>query len=406
MDLLTHLTTATTTTTHLPIHCIETHTSGEPTRIIISGYPPLSGSTLLRKRADAKTNQDHIRRRLLLEPRGHFDMYGAILIQDTELTRSGEADIGVLFCTNDGYSTMCGHATIALGRVLLDMHDLSVFPNRERVKIDLESKTAALRLHAPCGVVDVIVPVNDDASRSDPSRPISFISVPSFATGISINIPLPPEHRWPELGSRNAVNADFAYGGAFYCLISATELGFANGLLIPDFEAFNRATRLLKAAVNANPDLRTLFAHPEHQDLGFLYSVMIVDSTLGTFARGPRRAETGLCYFADQQVDRSPTGSCVAARVALAYAKGQRKVGEAWTYHSLVSLAYGGKCGFIGTMVDEVERGDKGQTDGYPHVRVRVEGFASYTGFHTFVSEPTDALGNGGFAFEKLGREC
>ncbi|KAH9845343.1 Trans-L-3-hydroxyproline dehydratase [Teratosphaeria destructans] len=401
MDRLTHL-----ITTNSTIHCIETHTSGEPTRIIVSGYPALSGSTLLQKRADAKSNHDHIRRHLLLEPRGHFDMYGAILIQDTELTRCGEADIAVLFCTNEGYSTMCGHATIALGRVLLDMHDLSVFPNRERVKVDLEGKTAALRLHAPCGRVDVTVPVKDDGSRSDPSRPVAFISVPSFATGISISISLPREYRWPELGSRDAVIADFAYGGAFYCLIPATELGFANGLRNPDFEALNRATRLLKAAVNANPDLRTLFAHPEHHDLGFLYSIMIVDPTLGTSAQGSPRAETGLCYFANQQVDRSPTGSCVAARVALAYAKGERKIGEAWTYHSLVSLAYGGNCGFVGTMVDEIQGSDRGKTGGYPHLRIRVEGFASYTGFHAFVSEPTDALGNGGFAFEELGKEC
>jgi len=97
------------------IRCIEMHTTGEPTRIVYAGYPALSG-TLLEQRALASEKYDHLRRRLILEPRGHRDMYGAVLRQSTELVDAGLADIGVIFMTNDGYSNMCGHATIALGR--------------------------------------------------------------------------------------------------------------------------------------------------------------------------------------------------------------------------------------------------------------------------------------------------
>jgi trans-L-3-hydroxyproline dehydratase len=97
------------------ITSVEMHTTGEPTRIIINGYPALSG-TLLQQRAEALAKHDHIRKRLMLEPAGHSDMYGAILCRRTELTDNGGAHIGVLFTHNDGYSTMCGHATIALGR--------------------------------------------------------------------------------------------------------------------------------------------------------------------------------------------------------------------------------------------------------------------------------------------------
>jgi trans-L-3-hydroxyproline dehydratase len=215
-----------------------------------------------------------------------------------------------------------------------------------------------------------------------------------------VSIPLPPEYRWPELGTRDLVTADFAYGGAFYCLTSAAELGFPGGLKgTLDFKALNKATRLLKAALNANTDLRRLFTHPDHKDLGFLYSIIIVDTSVEQVTEKSIGAETGLCFFADQQIDRSPTGGAVAARCALAHAKGQRRVGEAWTYHSLVTNAFGGKGEFVGTVVSNAEKAGT-----YSAVRAKVEGYASYTGFHSFVREPTDTLGGGGFVFEKLGK--
>lgn len=381
-----------------PIQCVEMHTTGEPTRIVVKGYPELRGSTLLAQRADAKQNHDHIRKLLILEPRGHFNMYGAVLRPETECTKTGQADIGVLFMTNDGYSTMCGHATIALGRFLLDTHDLEVFPRRHDLPVDRKTNTAALRLHAPCGIIEVTVPVSDDGHRSDPSRPVSFISVPSFASGINVDVAVPSRYRWPELGDRHMINVDFAYGGAFYCIVPAIDLGFADGLRKPNFDGFNRATRLLKMAINANEDLRDHFRSPDHEDLGFLYSIMVTDATLGRPNEATKGAETGLCYFADQQVDRSPTGSAVVARVALAVAKGEMSMGESWTYHSFVSNAAGSANAFVGTARSE----EIAVNGAYPRVKVTVEGKASYTGFHTFVCEPTDALGHGGFIFEKL----
>ena len=391
MDLLTTLSSA----SYKSITCIELHTAGEPTRVILSGYPALSGS-LLSQRGQAKASHDSMRKRLMLEPRGHVDMYGAILRHDTELTATGAAHMGVLFTTNDGYSTMCGHATIALGRLLVDTHDKQTFPRRDEVEFDAERKTVLLRLHAPCGLLHVTVPTNDEGSASDPTRPVSFISVPSFATAIQVRVPIPDSHRWPELGSRDYVTVDFSYGGAFYGIVAATELGFQHGLKNIDFDATNKATKLLKAAVNANPDLEYVFRHPDHDDLGFLYSIMLVDQNIGRWDEGAGGVETGLCYFANQQVDRSPTGSGVAARAALAYAKELRKVGERWTYHSLVTNMQG-QGGFVGTVVEEV-----GRQSSLPVVHVKVEGFAYYTGTHTFVVEDTDPLGEEGFLFNEL----
>jgi trans-L-3-hydroxyproline dehydratase len=220
-----------------------------------------------------------------------------------------------------------------------------------------------------------------------------------------VRILLPETHRWDELhsrGARRSVQADFSYGGAFYCIVSASEMGFYEGLTNVDMERFNNATRLLKDAVNNDEELKALCRHPDHDDLGFLYSIMVVDDKLGTTAPGSTGAETGLCFFADQQVDRSPTGGGVAARAALAYAKGVRREGTPWTYQSLVSNAFDGRGAMIGTVVEEVDI-PGGTGIAKRGVRVKVEGQAYYTGTHTFLVEELDPIGEQGFAFDKLG---
>ncbi|KXG49352.1 Proline racemase [Penicillium griseofulvum] len=389
-----------------PITCVEMHTAGEPTRIIWNGIPPMTG-TLLEQRAQAKAQFDEFRRVLMLEPRGHYDMYGAILRPETELVSSGKAHIGVLFMHNEGFSTMCGHATIALGRFLVDV-DENVFPRRKELKYDAVSRTTTLNLHVPCGVVEVTVPILE-CGKSDASRPVSFVSVPSFATAISLQIPLPEKYRWAELRGKTAVTADFAYGGAYYCMISAEELGFPSGLGEVKLQDMDHATKLLKAAVVTNPDLQYLTQDGRTAEEGFLYGIMITDTRLGHVSASEGTAaaraqldvtseETGLCFFANQQIDRSPTGSCVAARVALAYAKGSLPRGEKRIYNSLVTRAYRGLSGFVGSVFDDagISGGDK------QSVRVSVEGYAYYTGYHSFVVEKEDSLGVDGFSVRDI----
>ncbi|RDW76177.1 proline racemase [Coleophoma crateriformis] len=399
-----------------PINCVEMHTTGEPTRIIWSGVPEIHG-TLLEQRSQFKEKFDHFRRVLMLEPRGHWDMYGAILRPETELVDAGEADMGVLFMHNEGFSTMCGHATIALGRFLVDA-DETIFPRRKLLKHDSETRITTVRLHVPCGVVKITVPTLP-TGKSDPSRAVSFISVPSFATAIGVTIPLDEKYRWPELQGRTSVVADFSYGGAFYCIISAEELGFPKGLSEADFAGMDRATKCLKDAVNASPSLAYCVQHPDTKELGFLYSVMIVDhdakrwkdAMLDTSPRSSRTSEnvvgeeTGLCFFANQQIDRSPTGGCVAARIALSYAKGTLSKGESWMYHSILSRAYNGLHGFAGSYVEEVDlKADACSEQRITGVRVRVEGQAYYTGCYSFFVEEEDGLGADGFSLKNLKR--
>ncbi|KAH7410714.1 putative proline racemase [Cadophora sp. MPI-SDFR-AT-0126] len=382
------------------IHCVEMHTTGEPTRIIYKGFPDLSGA-LLEQRASAKRSHDNIRQQLMLEPRGHWDMYGAVLRPDTELVASGQAHIGVLFMHNEGFSTMCGHATIALGRFLVDTHDLSIFPKRDDLVYDEVEKATTINLHAPCGVVKITVPTKENGYRSDSTRQVSFVSVPSFAAGIQINVPIPKNLRWPQLDTRTSLIADISYGGTFYCIVPATELGFRSALAKVDMAAMNNSTLSLKEAINSNSELQKYLRHPDSDELGFLYSVMAVDTSIGLAAENTVGVETGLCFFADQQVDRSPTGGAVASRVALAHAKGLRKIGERWTYHSLVSNGFDGCGAFVGSVVEELEQ-PKVDGGSQACVRVKVEGNAYYTGFHCFIVEDADRVGAKGFSMKGL----
>ncbi|KAJ6544995.1 proline racemase [Mycena vulgaris] len=329
------------------IKVVDMHTSGEPTRII-------------KKRRCAREKHDDIRQRLMREPRGHGEMYGAILIAETELTRSGEADIGVLFCHNEGYSTMCGHATIALGRFLIDTHDLAIFPRRNTLQHDEETGLTTLHLHAPCGVVHLSVYTDD--GHSDATRPVSFLGVPSFTTARDLEVEIPPSVQWKRL--RDAQRS------------RVKELGFPDGLHAPaTLVEFDEAAAALKKILYPRKEL---FRHPTERDLEYLYSVMVVEETV----KGEK--ETGLCFFADQQIDRSPTGSCVMARVALAFDQGGLKIGEGREYDSIVSLLNEGN-GFRGTAVEKVPEG----------LIVKVEGRAFYTGASSFVVEEHDMMPTG-----------
>ncbi|KAE8356696.1 hypothetical protein BDV28DRAFT_126755 [Aspergillus coremiiformis] len=380
------------------IHCIDMHTTGEPTRIIYSGFPNLEGS-LLSKRDQAKNLYDDIRKRLMLEPRGHDGMYGAIIIPETELVLSGEADMGVLFTHGEGYSTMCGHATIALGRFLVDTHDLNVFPRRDALRFDADSQSVQINLHAPCGLIRVTVPTTPDGKKSDPSRSVSYLSVPSFAPAVHLRIPIPSEIRWPELGTRDSIVLDISYGGAYYALIDTEELGFKD-LKNVDLDATTRCIQKLLPLLRTNPEIISAIQHPEDSRLSFLYSVMIVDSRASVKPDDVDGKETGLCYFAESQIDRSPTGSCVAARVALAYEKGLRKPGQQWAYNSLVSNHFG--TGAFTAEIDHEQSLTGAHGKQIRSVIVKVGGQAFYTGAMTFTAEDEDAVSSRGFTMASV----
>ena len=272
---------------------------------------------------------------------------------------------------------MCGHATIALGRFLVDTQDETIFPRRKEVAFDPIKRECKVRLHAPCGVVDVTVPsVRDgDWVRSDSEREVQFVSVRSFAAATRVVIEVPEKHLWPELRDcgRRAVEVDLAYGGAFYVVVEEQELGFGRvreGDV--DLKRLDAATAIVKQLVAAKKEL--FRGHGLEHDLEYLYGVIVVEHGEGEVGLGGLEGRLGVCFFADQQVDRSPTRSGVSARIALARSKGLLGEGERVRFDSPLSARTGGEAGsFVGS--------------GMGAERARVEGRAFYTGACAFTVE-------------------
>ncbi|GIY53242.1 trans-L-3-hydroxyproline dehydratase [Caerostris extrusa] len=318
------------------------HTGGEPLRIIKSGLPELQGSTILEKRTYAIKHLDHFRKFLMNEPRGHKDMYGAILFKENP------NEFGVLFMHNEGYSSMCGHAIIALGRYVIDFKLVEpVSPETEVI------------FNCPCGAVKAFVEYNNQLSGR-----VHFESVPAFVYKLDFEIDV------PRIGS---VSVDISYGGAFYAFITDKQvsLDLQTSSLSEIVETAGKITEAVKSNLKME--------HPESKELSFLYGTIITDGK-DKFSDGP---STNICIFADNQIDRSPTGSGVTARIALQWTKGQMQLNEEKEFISLIGSR------FTGAGVRETFVGK------YPAVVVRVSGMAYHTGDHTFYLENRDALKEG-----------
>jgi proline racemase len=327
---------------YLELTTDDLHTGGEPVRIVTSGYPPLRGATILEKRAFVARELDHLRRLLMLEPRGHRDMYGVIPVEPDHLG----AALAVLFMHNEGYSTMCGHATIALGRWAVDTG-----------KVAVTEPVTRFVLQCPCGPVEVFVEVADGT----PGK-VSFRSVPAFVVTVDREVEVP---------GVGAVRYDVAYGGAFYAFAEAEALG--TRVDAPSAEIMAKATAL-RDAVSKDIEI----AHPDEPDLGFLYGAILTDGLDGS-----GEPSTNVCVFADRQIDRSPTGSGVTARVALAVARGLSIGAPARRYRSVTGAVFEAK------PVEAVQLGNRSA------VVVEVTGQAFWTGRSSFMLDPADEIGAG-----------
>jgi proline racemase len=284
---------------------VEMHTGGEPTRIVIDGWPKFSGKTLLDKRREAKECFDHLRRGLMLEPRGHDGMYGALLVEPDH----PEADLAVLFMHNEGFSTMCGHATIALARWAVDSGRVA------RREPETPQSETIVRLQCPCGLVTAKVAADGT---------VHFESVPAFAYALDR---IAPTRTW------GPVTVDIAYGGAFYALLAADSIGL------------DLKSSPMRAIVDAGQEITTAAAaaiaieHADEPDLAFLYGTILTDGGDGAGATPSRN----ICIFAGRQIDRSPTGSGVSARLALAAARRQVRPGEQRLFESCTGALFSGR---------------------------------------------------------------
>ena len=324
----------------LSIETVEMHTGGEPVRLVVAGYPAIPGADILAKRRHAREHLDHFRRLLMFEPRGHSDMYGALLVEPD----LPAADLAVLFIHNEGYSTMCGHAVIALGRWAVDSGRVNRSAHESRVAIQ-----------CPCGLVEANV-------AGDGS--VKFTSVPAFAFALDAAIDV------PGLGP---LNVDIGYGGAFYAFVPANRFGLdvRRSVTRDLVDAADSVSKAAKAQIRLD--------HPDDPDLAFLYGTILTDGA-DAFGPGPT---ANICVFAEREVDRSPTGSGVTARIALQHARGLIALGQERRFESVTGALFTGKA------LRQTRAGR------FEAVTVEVGGKAHYTGTAKFTLEEGDEIGQG-----------
>ncbi|HSG06917.1 MAG TPA: proline racemase family protein [Longimicrobiales bacterium] len=322
---------------------VDAHTAGEPLRVILDGFPPLDGDTMLARRRDAQARYEGLRTALMWEPRGHADMYGCVVVPPV----SPGADFGVLFTHNEGYSTMCGHGIIAVATVALELGLVSDRGEDGRIGIDTPAGFVEARVRRSAGRVSSV----------------SFVNVPSFVSAVDQQVEV------PGLGS---VRYDVAFGGAFYAFVDAGPLDLA---LVPEeVDRIIAVGRAIKEAVVAKGQP----VHPEEPDLGFLYGTILVAPPMDAAAHS-----RNVCVFADGEVDRSPTGTGVSARLALHHARGDVALGQEIRIESILGTS------FTGRVLDTAAVG--------PHAAVipEVSGSAHVTGRHEFWVDPRDPLREG-----------
>ena len=284
------------------VTALEAHAAGEPLRIVTGGIDPIPGPTILEKRRYAREHLAGLRRSIVFAPRGHADMYGAITTEPV----TPDGDVGVLFMHNEGWSTMCGHGIIALTTALLETGART----GDRIRYD-----------APPG------PVTARAARDGARvREVAFENVPSFVVALDETV------RVEGVGE---VRYDLAFGGAFYAFVDADALGVP--LDASGFQWCIDVGMRIKRAVMASREVKHPDA-PDAADLSFLYGTILTGR-----AHAGGADSRNVCVFAEGEVDRSPTGTGVSARVAIERARGRLAADASFTVESIIGTRFRGR---------------------------------------------------------------
>ena len=315
------------------VETVDYHTGGEPFRIVTAGVPPLEGATILERRRHARERLDNVRRLLVFEPRGHADMYGCHVVPPND----DGADLGVVFFHNEGYSTACGHGTIALVTWALEAGVVERHEGETRVVVDV-----------PSGRLETWARVEGGRVKA-----VRFRNVPSFV--------------WArDLDAAGRV-VDVAFGGAFYASLEERVEPRELPRLI-------ELGRRIKAELETAHDV----VHPLEPELRDVYGVVFWQAE-----QAEPLTQRNVTVFADGEVDRSPCGSGTSARLALLDAEGKLPRGDSLRHLSIVGSE------FTGRVVGEAE------VAGHHAVVTEVEGSAYRTGRSEFELDPDDPLGEG-----------
>jgi proline racemase len=342
---------------------LELHCAGEPLRLIRSGFAAVPFAPILERRRWVRDAADHLRRIAMHEPRGHRDMYGAVLLPP----HRPDADVAVLFMHNAGWSTMCGHGIIALTTGLIEE---GLFPASE--------PTTTIRYEAPAGLVTARASVRPGAHGGPEVTRVEFSNVPAFVASDGIVVRPEGLSLAPSRGG-DGLAVTLAFGGAYYGIVSAADLGLR---VVPEHAGeLARAGRIITELLR---DEHTP-VHPTDADLGFVYGTVIADFEPLTSPDGRARGADvrNVTIFADGEVDRSPCGTGTSALLAFMHARGQVGVGQQVTNAGITGEAF------------EARIDGPASTGSQPGLATTVAGRASVIGYGTFVVDDRDPLGDG-----------
>jgi proline racemase len=335
------------------IRTIDAHTAGEPLRLVVEGWPAPEGRTMLEKRAWARRHQDDLRRAIMFEPRGHADMYGALLT----VPERADSHAGVLFMHNEGFSTMCGHGIIAVTTLAIERGIIHLAAT--------DGDDVALTLDAPAGQIRARARVVARETRGVRVERVSFVNVPSFvfAAGVPVRV------------DGRTLQVDVAFGGAFYAIVDAESVGLA--VTADRLTDLKRVGMAIKHAVES----AITVAHPIEPGLVGIYGTIFTAPP--TVAGADLRNVT---VFADAEVDRSPCGTGTCAVLAVLDAMGlvdREAVGAAFVHESLIGTTFSAR------VLDRVKVGD------FDAIVPELTGDAWITGEHTFYCDEQDPLRGG-----------
>jgi proline racemase len=278
------------------VETVDTHTLGEPTRIVLGGFPRLAGRTLAERSRDLLKRHDAMRRALMLEPRGHAMMFGAVVVEPADPS----ADLGLVFMDGGGAVQMCVHGTIGAVTALVESGRLQTGRDG-KVTVDTPAGPVSVRVHR-------------SGSRVA-SVDLEGVAARSVATGLSARV------------QGREVTYDLAYAGNLIALVRGDRLRVK--VEASSFRALRDAGVELKArAAAGRPDLVSVLIYSKIAP--FRYRDLVV--------------------FRDFSVDRSPCGSCFAALMAHLHAGRRLRAGQWIECENLLGLAFRGRL---------VERGDE-----------------------------------------------
>ncbi len=325
------------------IQTVESHTMGEATRIVIGGIPKIPGKTMAEKMEYMEENMDYLRTTLMLEPRGHNDMFGAIFTDPC----MDEADIGVIFMDGGGYLNMCGHGSIGSATCAVEMGIVPI----------TEPYTNVI-LEAPAGVIKARVKVENGKAQE-----ASIVNVAAFLYKKDIEVDV------PDFGK---VTLDISFGGSFFALVKASDVKI--DLIPQNAGQLNELGMRIINAVNEQVEIQhPVLKHIKTVDLCEFY--------------GPAKSKDAdiqnAVVFGQGQLDRSPCGTGTSAKLADLYARGEIKIGEQIVNESIICTK------FIGKILSSTKVGE------FDAIVPEITGSAYVTGFSQYLIDPDDPVKHG-----------